>query len=217
MNEDLFPLLIGILRNIDREALREILPRYAAAGLSALEVTMNTPHAAELIATAREQYAAGALRIGAGTVCNDDQLNQALAAGAQFIVTPVVVPSVIRSCAEQGIPVYPGAMTPTEILQAWDLGANMVKVFPAATLGPGYFRDVLAPLSHIRLLATGGMALDTLDAYWAAGVRAFGVGSPMFLPHLIAQKKWEELGNHFKRFADKAGMLSGHSSSYADH
>jgi len=146
--------IVGIVRHLPAETLYWLLPIYRRAGLTTVEITMNTAGAAEMIRAVRQQHPDG-LNVGAGTVCTLAELSDALAAGAQFIVTPVLRRTIVRACVERGIPVFLGAFTPTEIYRAWSLGASMVKVYPGAALGPGYIRDLKAPLSQIKLLPTG--------------------------------------------------------------
>ncbi|MEO0733624.1 MAG: bifunctional 4-hydroxy-2-oxoglutarate aldolase/2-dehydro-3-deoxy-phosphogluconate aldolase, partial [Bacteroidota bacterium] len=141
--------IVGIARGYEPEVVLKIATAYRAAGLSTLEVTMNSPAVATSIATLRTDYPT--LNIGAGTVCTEAELDVALTAGAQFIVTPIVTDGVIIEAKRAGVPVFPGAYTPTEIYQAWSLGAAAVKVFPAAGLGPAYVKNVLGPLDGIKL------------------------------------------------------------------
>jgi 2-dehydro-3-deoxyphosphogluconate aldolase/(4S)-4-hydroxy-2-oxoglutarate aldolase len=106
-------------------------------------------------------------------------------------VTPVVLPEVIRACVDLGVPILPGAMTPTEIFTAWSLGATMVKVFPADQLGPNHLRAVKAPFPEIPLMPTGGVTVETLAAFCDAGADAFGVGSPLFDSRQVAAANWD--------------------------
>jgi 2-dehydro-3-deoxyphosphogluconate aldolase/(4S)-4-hydroxy-2-oxoglutarate aldolase len=142
--------VVGILRFFPREQVERLVPAALAGGLRNLEVTMNSAGAEDLIRLARELVGDEG-NVGAGTVTTLDELHRALGAGASFIVTPVIVPDVIRACVERGVPVLPGAMTPTEILTAWRLGATMVKVFPADQLGPAHIKAVKAPFPEIPL------------------------------------------------------------------
>lgn len=196
-------LLIGILRGFDQGVLEQIVPVCLCGGLRELEITMNSPQACELIRLANN-LAGDAVRIGAGTVLTERDLDAALAAGAQFIVTPVVNETIIRRCVAARVPVFPGAYSPTEIVRAWDLGATMVKVFPADQLGPGYIRNVKAPLPHVRLLPTGGVSLETLPAFINAGADGFGVGSPLFDPQRIAAGDWIWLEERCRAFVRAA-------------
>ncbi|WP_128545327.1 bifunctional 4-hydroxy-2-oxoglutarate aldolase/2-dehydro-3-deoxy-phosphogluconate aldolase [Larkinella soli] len=191
--------LVGILRSLPPGLVRQLVPVYLESGLTTLEITMNTPGAGEMIGDTLKRFG-DSLNVGAGTVCTLSDLEVALAAGAQFIVTPVLHPPVIEACRERGIPVFPGAFTPTEIYQAWGLGASMVKVFPAATLGPDYLRQVKAPLDQVRLLPTGGITLDNLGAFRKAGAAGVGVGSPLFRNDLIRAGDWAGLRAHFESF-----------------
>src|SRR5205823_2036101 len=153
----------------------EIVRAGIRGGLRNLEITMGSPQTPEQI---REVCASAGERmcVGAGTVLNVELLEQALAAGASFIVTPIVNVDVIEECVRRKIPVFPGAYTPTEILRAWELGATMVKVFPADTLGPGYIKAVKAPLPQVKLMPTGGVDLKTLPSFIKAGADGFGIG-----------------------------------------
>jgi 2-dehydro-3-deoxyphosphogluconate aldolase/(4S)-4-hydroxy-2-oxoglutarate aldolase len=184
--------IVGILRGLPPEKLRPVLEAVLEGGLANLEITMNTPGAADQICSARE-IAGTAANIGAGTVTTLQLLEEALAAGAGFIVTPTIVPAVIARCAQLQTPVFPGAFSPTEIQQAWEMGATMVKIFPADALGPGYLRSLKAPLPHLKLMPTGGVDANNLEAYALAGADAFGVGSPLFRAERIAANDWEWL------------------------
>ncbi|MEO6316712.1 MAG: bifunctional 4-hydroxy-2-oxoglutarate aldolase/2-dehydro-3-deoxy-phosphogluconate aldolase [Chitinophagaceae bacterium] len=192
--------VIGIVRGLTMDEIKNVLPVYAEAGLTTIEITMNTAGAGEMIAYIRKKYPA--LNTGAGTVCTEKDLSAAKDAGAQFVVTPVVSKKVIASCVKLRLPVFPGALTPTEIYQAWSLGASMVKIYPAKTMGAGYIRDIKAPLNKVKLLPTGGIGLEDIAAYREAGADGFGIGSPLFLKSLIAAKNWEGLMAHFKHFVN---------------
>jgi 2-dehydro-3-deoxyphosphogluconate aldolase/(4S)-4-hydroxy-2-oxoglutarate aldolase len=191
--------LIGIIRNLSMDEISKILPVCQVSGLTTIEITMNTPFAAEIIRSATEQYK-GKLNVGAGTVCSVEDLKLALEAGAQFIVTPILNPEVVKLCVQSKIPVFPGAYTPTEIYQAWELGADMVKVYPATALGPDYIRDVKAPLNKIKLLPTGGISLGNIEAFIKAGADGLGVGGQLFDKQLIKNQDWDGLLDHFKQY-----------------
>ncbi len=191
--------LVGIIRNLTFDEIAKILPVYHAAGLTTIEITMNTPFAEDIIRYAAEQFN-GRLNVGAGTVCSIDDLNMALQAGAQFIVTPILNPEVVRSCVESKIPVFPGAYTPTEIYQAWVLGADMVKVYPATALGPDYIRDVKAPLNKIKLMPTGGISLNNIEVFMKSGADGLGIGGQLFDKQLIKNEDWDGLLEHFKQY-----------------
>lgn len=193
--------IVGILRGFASDLLPEILGAAIRGGLRNIEITMNTPGAGQQIREA-VVLAESRLNIGAGTVINRQLLDEALAAGASFVVTPTVEPAIIRECVQGKIPVFPGAFSPTEIVTAWELGATMVKVFPAESLGPGYIRSVKAPLPHIKLLPTGGVDLKTLSAFLKAGADGFGVGSPLFDRGRIESRDWPWLEARCREFAE---------------
>lgn len=194
--------IVGIIRNISPEDLKYILPVFRESGLTTVEITMNTPGAAGMIAAAIEQEGQG-LNIGAGTVCNKDDLELALEAGAQFVVTPIISKKVIKSCVKKEIPVFPGAYTPTEIYNAWTLGASMVKIYPATSLGPAYIKDLKAPMNQLKLLPTGGVGLENMSAFLKAGANGLGIGGQLFDKKLIESKDWDGLGRHFKQFVQQ--------------
>jgi len=170
--------VIAIIRAAGSRHLTPVLETLAGNGVRAMEVTLTTPGAAGAI-----RWAAGTLRdvaVGAGTVLDAASARQAVDAGAGYLITPAVLPEVIEEGNRLGVPVLPGAFTPTEILQAWRQGAAMVKVFPvSAAGGPGYVKDVRAPLPGIPLVPTGGVRVEDVPAYLRAGARAVGMGSPL--------------------------------------
>ena len=201
--------IVGILRFFPREQVRHLIPAVLAGGLRNLEITMNTAGAEDLIRLACDLMG-GQGNVGAGTVLTVGQLDQTLTTGASFIVTPAVVPEVIRACVERGVPVMPGALTPTEILTAWQLGARLVKIFPADTLGPAHIKAVKAPFPEIPLMPTGGVTVATLPAFRQAGADAFGVGSPLFHPEQAASANWDWFRQRAQQFVDAyAGAVRG--------
>lgn len=192
--------VVGIVRNLTFDEIANILPVYLSSGLTTIEITMNTPSAEDIIRYAADKYR-GQLNVGAGTVCSLEELKQALQAGSQFIVTPILNPDVVRYCAKEGVPIFPGAYTPTEIYQAWELGATMVKVYPATALGPDYIRDVKAPLNKIKLMPTGGINLSNMQSFMKVGADGLGIGGQLFDKELIKSANWDGLKDHFKQYA----------------
>lgn len=191
--------IVGIIRGLSFDDIRQILPVFVSSGLTNVEITMNTASAKDIIRYAADNFS-GKLNVGAGTVCNEKDLAEALSAGAQFIVTPILSEPVIRCCVKQEVPIFPGAFTPTEIYHAWELGASMVKVYPATSLGSGYIKDVKAPLGQIKLMPTGGINKDNIAEFMRAGADGLGVGSQMFNKEYIDNNDWESLESHFKEF-----------------
>ena len=191
--------IVGIIRGLSAEVVSQILPIYREAGLTTIEITMNTPGAEAMIQQALESNSKG-LNIGAGTVCTKDDLDRALDAGAQFIVTPIINKKVIKACVKRSVPIFPGAFTPTEIYNAWSLGASMVKIYPATSLGPDYIKDLKAPMNQLKVIPTGGISLENMAAYFKAGASGVGIGSHLFDKSLIQQKNWSGLKEHFQQF-----------------
>lgn len=191
--------IVAIFRNLDSDDLLQVAHCFKVAGLSTMEITLNSKNATEDIARLVKEFG-DELNIGAGTVCDMDDLHAALGAGAQFIVTPILDQEVIQYCVANQVPVFPGAFTPTEIYTAWKLGANMVKVFPSATLGPGFIKDLLGPLDDIKLLPTGGVSIDNVSDYFKAGASGVGVGSAVVPKSFLQNKDWEGLKEHLSQF-----------------
>lgn len=195
---ELMPI-VGIVRGIVLADFKQILSIYVKAGLTTIEITMNTPDVESLIRYAVKEYS-GILNIGAGTVCSLSDLDSALDYGSQFIVTPILNEDVIKSCISKKIPIFPGALTPSEIFKAWNLGASIVKIYPASTFGANYIKDVKAPLNKIRIMPTGGISISNMQNFVDVGVDGFGIGSPLFDRELIESKNWHALENHFLRY-----------------
>jgi 2-dehydro-3-deoxyphosphogluconate aldolase/(4S)-4-hydroxy-2-oxoglutarate aldolase len=191
--------LVAVVRFSDPEPLVEALSALAAGGVDVVEVTLTVPHALEVIRTARQKLGDRVL-LGAGTVLDPEAAAAALLAGASFIVAPTVNREVIRLCRRYDKVVMPGAFTPTEILNAWEAGADIVKVFPAHVLGPEFFRALRGPLPHIRLMPTGGIDLNNLGDYLAAGAACVGVGSHLLEPQTIAQRQWDRLAELARQY-----------------
>ncbi len=180
--------LLGILRGIAADKIEPLVETVVSSGLKTIEITMNTFDASNLI----QQMVKAAnhrLFIGAGTVLTMDDLNSALDAGATFIVLPVLVPDVVEYCAKNSIPVFPGALTPHEIYNAWLAGATMVKVFPAGLFGPEYFKEIKGPFNDIELLACGGVNADTIEMFFSCQASAVAFGGSVF------KKQWLEKGD----------------------
>ncbi|MFC1602545.1 bifunctional 4-hydroxy-2-oxoglutarate aldolase/2-dehydro-3-deoxy-phosphogluconate aldolase [Pseudomonadota bacterium] len=193
--------VIGILRGYTATQIEHIVRSSIKGGLCNIEVTMNSPHATDLIKLAAE-VANGKMNIGAGTVCTLNDLDAALSAGATFIVTPIVNADVIQQCKQEQVPVIPGGFTPTEIYNAWQLGADMVKVFPANQFGPGYIKEIKGPLDQIKLVPTGGITIENLPEYHRNGAYGFGVATPLFDKQRVAAEEWDWVQQQAKRFVE---------------
>ena len=160
------------------EAMRAI-DAIREGGISVLEITMTVPGAVKLIEQVASRYGNDAL-VGAGTVLDPDTATACVSAGAQFVVTPALNVETIARCKELGVAIMPGALTPTEVLQAWNAGADFVKVFPAGAVGgANYLKALKAPLPHVELVPTGGVTINTAGDFIRAGAAALGVGSDL--------------------------------------
>lgn len=158
---------------------------------------MNSPGAGQMIAEAVSTYLG--MNIGAGTVCTEQDLEIALQAGAGFIVTPIINQTIIQTCVQRQIPIFPGAYTPTEIFSAWSWGASMVKVFPANKLGAEYIKEVKGPLNQIKLVPTGGVNAENFIEFLKAGADGVGMGGQLFPKVYIEKEDWQGLLAHFKK------------------
>ncbi len=187
--------IVGILRGVPKDTVIRIARSYVEAELYTLEITMNTENAGEIIGALVKEFPE--LNVGAGTVCELNQYHNARAAGAQFIVMPVLGEDVMVQAVKDSVPIFPGAFTPTEIYRAWNLGASAVKVFPATQLGAQYIKEVRAPLDQIRLLPTGGVNRSNIRSFFEAGAVGVGMGGSLFDRNLIREKKYQELEKHF--------------------
>jgi 2-dehydro-3-deoxyphosphogluconate aldolase / (4S)-4-hydroxy-2-oxoglutarate aldolase len=190
--------VVAIIRMKEPEKVRAVAEAIAAGGARALEVTMTVPRAVELIAELAPTMPSGFL-LGAGTVVDAATAKRVIDAGAQFVVGPVFRREVITACHERDVPVLPGCFTPTEILEAWDAGADVVKVFPATALGPGFIKDVRAPLPHVKLMPTGGVTLDNAGDWIKAGAVAVGVGTALLDAKAIAAGDYATLRANAER------------------
>lgn len=200
--------IVAIIRGIDEAKGDRTAKALTDGGIVFLEVTLNTDGALGMISRFREGYA-GKLRIGAGTVLDIGQAKEAVAAGAEYLISPNLDEEIVYYGAENGIEVWPGTMTPTEIVKAYKAGASAVKVFPFASLGAGYLKEIRAPLNHIPMIATGGVNLGNIQSVFDAGAVAVGLGGNLVDKQLIAEDRFEELTARARAFADAVRAGAG--------
>ncbi len=193
--------VVAVIRMQDPRRLRAVVDALASGGVRALEVTMTVPRAIEMIRAIAPTLPAGFL-FGAGTVLDADTAHRVIDAGACFVVSPVFRRAVIDACHQHDVPALPGCLTPTEILDAWDAGADIVKVFPATAFGPRYLEDIRAPLPHIKLMPTGGVTLDNAGGWIRAGAVAVGVGSALLDTAAIAAGDYAVLEANARRIVE---------------
>ena len=195
--------LVAVIRTGSPEAGELAARAMAKAGVRLVEITLTIPDAYELItklATDDAMIASGAV-IGAGTVLSGAQAEDALLAGARFLVSPALIPEMIEAARARDAMTMPGTMTPTEMVKAAELGADFIKVYPIATIGgPEFITNVRRVLQHLPLVATGNVAYDEIPAYFKAGVVGFGIGGPLIRPDLIERRDSDGIVANAKRF-----------------
>jgi 2-dehydro-3-deoxyphosphogluconate aldolase/(4S)-4-hydroxy-2-oxoglutarate aldolase len=190
--------VVAVIRMRDAGKLRAVVDAIAEGGVRAIEVTMTVPGAIGLIATLASSLPPEIL-LGAGTVIDAETARAVIDAGARFVVSPVLRPEVIVTCHERGVAVAPGCFSPTEILDAHERGADLVKVFPATALGPSYIKDVRAPMPQLKLMPTGGVTLDNAGDWIRAGAVAVGVGSALVDTRAIDEGRLDVLTGNARR------------------
>ena len=188
--------IIGILRNINEETVKNILPVYFKSGFNSVEITMNSTKAVEIIKSSVKEFPE--MNIGAGTVCTMEELDLACDAGASFIVSPILSIEIIKKSIERKVAVFPGALTPSEIFKAHSLGATAVKVFPITSFGPKYVKDLMAPLENMKLIPVGGVSKNNIREFFENGSYGVGMASSLFSKNLISKNSKRELSQHFK-------------------
>jgi len=181
--------IVAVVRAPDGEQLVEVVRALADGGVTVAEITMTVPNALDVLREVKRTLGDRVL-LGAGTVLDTETARAVILAGAEFIVSPTVNVDVIRLCQRYDKLIMPGAFTPTEILHAWEAGADIVKVFPAEVVGPAYFKAIHGPLPQIRLMPTGGVDLNTASQFLGAGACCLGIGSQLVEPKAMAQKNF---------------------------
>jgi 2-dehydro-3-deoxyphosphogluconate aldolase/(4S)-4-hydroxy-2-oxoglutarate aldolase len=186
------PGVIAVVRAQKREQVLPLAEALLEGGVIAIEITMTTPNAIEAIRDATLRLGARAL-IGVGTVLNAETCRDAIAAGAEFVVSPITKAEIVEAAHAADRPVMLGAYTPTEAQTAHELGADFIKLFPADGLGPSYIKALRAPLPHLRIVPTGGVDAKTAAEFIKAGCVALGAGSSLVSPKLLQEGNWPEL------------------------
>jgi 2-dehydro-3-deoxyphosphogluconate aldolase/(4S)-4-hydroxy-2-oxoglutarate aldolase len=184
--------IVAVVRSPDSQQLVEVAKALADGGVPVMEITFTVPGALDVIRQVRATLGDRVL-LGAGTVLDAETARAALLAGAEFIVAPTLNREVIQLCRRYDKVVIPGAFTPTEILTAWEGGADIVKVFPADVGGPSYLKAIRAPLPQIRLMPTGGVDLQTATAFLKAGACCLGIGGQLVEPKAVAERNFDRI------------------------
>ncbi|MBK6406709.1 MAG: bifunctional 4-hydroxy-2-oxoglutarate aldolase/2-dehydro-3-deoxy-phosphogluconate aldolase [Holophagales bacterium] len=191
--------VVAVIRLKNASALGAVVDALAVGGVRALEVTMTVPGAIELIREIAPSLPPDVV-LGAGTVLDAETAQAAIEAGARYVVSPVFREEVLRVCHRFDVAALPGCFTPTEILGAWEAGADIVKVFPATALGPGYFRDLRGPFPELRLMPTGGVSLANAGEWIRAGAVAIGVGTALVDAEAVAARRFDEITEKARHF-----------------
>lgn len=201
--------IVAIIRGFAPDVCLKLAEAYAEGGIRLVEVTFNQKapetwkDTAAAIAAMRKRFE-GTVHAGAGTVLTEEQLSMCEDAGGEYMITPNVNVALIRSCEEKGLVAMPGAMTPSEAVDACNAGASFVKIFPAGSLGPGYVKAVMAPLSHIPFLAVGGVGPDNVADFIKAGCIGAGVGGNLTNKEWIAAGEWGKIEDVARRLVERA-------------
>jgi 2-dehydro-3-deoxyphosphogluconate aldolase / (4S)-4-hydroxy-2-oxoglutarate aldolase len=192
--------IVAVIRAESGDSLVEVARALSRGGVIAVEVTMTVPGAIRVIEHVSATLGDSVL-LGAGTVLDAETARACLLAGAQFIVSPSTHRDVIELCRRYDKLVMPGALTPTEIIHAWQSGADLVKVFPSEFFGPTYLKAIRGPFPQVRLLPTGGVTLETANDFLACGASALGVGTSLVSPQMIKQREFDKIESLAQQFS----------------
>jgi 2-dehydro-3-deoxyphosphogluconate aldolase/(4S)-4-hydroxy-2-oxoglutarate aldolase len=192
--------IVAVVRAESGESLVKVVRALAEGGVTAAEITFTVPDAIDVIRQVRREIGDSVV-LGAGTVLDPETARVALLAGAEYIVAPTVNLEVIRLCRRYDKPVMPGALTPTEVLTAWEAGADIVKIFPADVGGPAYLKALRGPLPQVRVMPTGGVDLKTAESFLQAGACCLGVGGSLVEAKAVAAGDFARIGDLARQYA----------------
>ncbi|MEK3764515.1 MULTISPECIES: bifunctional 4-hydroxy-2-oxoglutarate aldolase/2-dehydro-3-deoxy-phosphogluconate aldolase [unclassified Solibacillus] len=194
--------VVAVVRKIDPTVVMEVTEAIVEGGIKVLEVTVDSEDSFNTIHRLKEKYKTSVL-VGAGTVLDKETAKQAIEAKADFIFSPILDIDTIQLTNRYGRISIPGVYTPTEIVQAYAAGADILKVFPATKLGPGYFKDMRGPLPHIPLMPTGGVSLENMTEFFNNGAVAVGIGSALFDKKLIDNRDFKQMTEIARQYVEK--------------
>lgn len=195
--------IVGIVRGSSADTIVDIVDALARGGVDVVEITADTDDVTRLLRDVSDSFGDEVL-LGAGTVLDSETARAVLSNGAAFVVTPTVNPDVIELANRYGAPSFPGAYTPTEVVRAYEAGADAVKLFPASTGGVDHLQAVSGPLGHVPLVPTGGVSVENAEAYFDAGATALGVGSSLVDPAAVADGEFERIAENAEAFREIA-------------
>lgn len=193
--------IVAVIRAESPDSLVDVAEALVAGGVEVMEVTFTVPRAIQVLEKVTEKLGSRVL-LGAGTVLDPETARAAILSGAEFIVSPTVNPRVIEVCRRYSKLSIPGALTPTEVLTAWEAGAEIVKIFPSELTGPKYIKALKAPLPQIRMMPTGGVNLDTAEEFLRAGSCALGIGSQLVEPKAVAAKDFKRIESLARQYVE---------------
>ena len=193
--------VVAVVRSPDSHQLVEVAKALAEGGVTVMEITFSVPDALDVIRRVRREMGDRVL-LGAGTVLDPETARAAILAGAEFIVSPTLSLDTIRLCRRYDRAVLPGAFTPTEILTAWEAGADIVKVFPAEVVGPAYFKALRGPLPQVRVMPTGGVDLNSAAEFLKAGACCLGIGGQLVDPKAVAAGDFARIRELARQYLD---------------
>ncbi len=191
--------VIGILRGVDSALFKSVMDTSFTSGLQAIELTMNTDDALKIVSSNIPTVPEGKM-LGMGTIRNLEEAKKAVDAGAMFLVTPHTDTDVIEYAKTHSVPIVAGALTPTEVYNAWAAGADMVKIFPCRPFGPGYIKELRGPFEQVALVAVGGVDLDNITDYFDAGASAVGASTTLFGKKALKDRDINKIACNVKNF-----------------
>jgi 2-dehydro-3-deoxyphosphogluconate aldolase/(4S)-4-hydroxy-2-oxoglutarate aldolase len=197
--------VVAIMRANSSDQLLAAADAVKAGGVNAIEVTMTTPGAIDVVKQATAKYGDDVL-FGVGSVLDPETARAAILAGAQFVVCPTLNLETIKMCKRYSIPVVPGAYTPTEALTAWEAGADMVKIFPASIGGPAIIKAIKGPLPQIKLVPVGGVNLNTTADFIRAGAEVVGVGGSLVNQKLLEAQEFDQIAENARRYVEEVAL-----------
>lgn len=193
--------IAAVVRGESDEQIMKAIEAALAGGVNVIEVTFTVPNPLEIIRNLAAKVSDDVI-LGAGTVLTPEMCSDAIDAGAQFIVSPNTNLATIEMAKSRGVPVFPGALTPTEVVTAWQAGGDIIKIFPANVMGPSYFKDLHGPFPKIPLMPTGGVDLNTARSWLEAGAVCLGVGGALIDRKLMAAGDYAEITNRARKFRE---------------
>jgi len=202
--------LIAVIRGPDPSLTLKMVAALIAGGVIGIEITYSTPQAVQVVSQLDQLYGEEIL-LGMGTLTEACQVEEAMSVGARYLVSPICEPVLSRAMAASGLPIMIGALTPTEVYQAYRLGADVVKIFPGSLVGPAYIKALKGPFPHIPMMPTGGVSVANLKEWFAAGVFGVGAGSELCPPNLAKEGRFDEITRRAQEFtravANARGMI----------